>query len=51
MARTMDRVTALKVARAIRKPGMYADGGGLYLQDEQRRRVVDLSLHAQGRGV
>jgi hypothetical protein len=32
MARAMDRVTALKVARAIRKPGMYADGGGLYLQ-------------------
>jgi integrase len=32
MARTMDRLTALKVAQAIRKPGMHADGGGLYLQ-------------------
>jgi integrase len=32
MARIMDRLTALKVAHAIRKPGMYADGGGLYLQ-------------------
>ncbi len=32
MARMTDRLTALKVAQAIRKPGMYADGGGLYLQ-------------------
>jgi integrase len=32
MARMMDRLTAPKVAQAIRKPGMYADGGGLYLQ-------------------
>lgn len=32
MARTTDRLTALKVAHASRKPGMYADGGGLYLQ-------------------
>jgi hypothetical protein len=32
MARTIDRLTALKVANAIRKPGMYADGSGLYLQ-------------------
>ena len=32
MPRTIDRLTALKVTHAIRKPGMYADGGGLYLQ-------------------
>jgi Arm DNA-binding domain len=31
MARTTGRLTALKVSRA-RLPGMYADGGGLYLQ-------------------
>src|SRR6266852_543378 len=31
MARTTGRLTALKVSRAA-KPGMYADGGGLYLQ-------------------
>jgi integrase len=31
MARTTERLTALKVARA-KTPGMYADGGGLYLQ-------------------
>jgi integrase len=31
MARTTERLTALKVER-IRTPGMYADGGGLYLQ-------------------
>ena len=31
MARVIGRLTALKVSRAI-KPGMYADGGGLYLQ-------------------
>src|ERR1700674_1342212 len=31
MARTMGRLTALKVSRA-QLPGMYADGGGLYLQ-------------------
>lgn len=27
-----DRLSALKVTHAIKKPGMYADGGGLYLQ-------------------
>jgi integrase len=32
MPRTTDRLSALKVTHAIRKPGMYADGGGLYLQ-------------------
>jgi integrase len=31
MARMMERLTALKVSRA-KAPGMYADGGGLYLQ-------------------
>src|SRR6516165_3138778 len=31
MARTTGRLTALRVERAQR-PGMYADGGGLYLQ-------------------
>src|SRR5215831_17755294 len=31
MARATGRLTALKVSRA-RLPGMYADGGGLYLQ-------------------
>jgi integrase len=31
MARTTGRLTALKVGRA-KRPGMYADGGGLYLQ-------------------
>ncbi len=29
---TTGRLTALKVMRATGKPGMYADGGGLYLQ-------------------
>src|ERR1700730_7112107 len=32
MARTTERLTALQVTRAIRKPGMHADGNGLYLQ-------------------
>lgn len=32
MARTTGRLTALKVERVKGKPGMYADGGGLYLQ-------------------
>ena len=31
MAQTVGRLTALKVVRA-KRPGMYADGGGLYLQ-------------------
>src|SRR6478736_1241308 len=31
MARTIGRLTALKVNRA-KRPGMYADGGGLYLR-------------------
>jgi integrase len=32
MARTTGRLTALAVERARKKPGMYADGDGLYLQ-------------------
>jgi integrase len=32
MARGTGRLTALAVERAKRKPGMHADGGGLYLQ-------------------
>src|SRR6516164_7200177 len=35
MARTTGRLTALKVQRA-KTPGMYADGGGLYLQVSER---------------
>ena len=31
MTRTTGRLTALKVTRA-KRPGMYPDGGGLYLQ-------------------
>jgi hypothetical protein len=31
MARTRSRLTALKVA-SIKKPGLYADGGNLYLR-------------------
>lgn len=29
---TTGRLTALKVTRLVGKPGMHADGGGLYLQ-------------------
>jgi hypothetical protein len=32
MARLMERLTALQLARLVNKPGMYPDGGGLYLQ-------------------
>ena len=32
MARIMGRLTALKVTRIANQPGLYADGGGLYLQ-------------------
>jgi hypothetical protein len=31
MARTIEKLSALKVSR-LTTPGMYADGGGLYLQ-------------------
>jgi integrase len=32
MSRTTGRLSALKVTRAAKQPGMYCDGGGLYLQ-------------------
>ena len=32
MARTIGRLTALKVTRIANQPGLHADGGGLYLQ-------------------
>jgi integrase len=32
LARTIGRLSALKVARVANQPGMYPDGGGLYLQ-------------------
>ena len=32
MVRMTSRLTVPAVARAVGKPGMYADGGGLYLQ-------------------
>src|SRR5215510_7063413 len=32
MARMIERLTALKVTRVASSPGLYADGGGLYLQ-------------------
>lgn len=32
MARATGRLTALKVTRVANQPGLYADGGGLYLQ-------------------
>jgi integrase len=31
-SRAIERMTALKVERARKRPGMYADGGGLYLE-------------------
>jgi hypothetical protein len=33
MVWTSGRLTALKVEHAVKKPGMYADGSGLYLQN------------------
>lgn len=32
MARGTGRLTAIKVTRVVRNPGLYPDGGGLYLQ-------------------
>jgi integrase len=32
MARMIERLTALKVTQVVTRPGLYADGGGLYLQ-------------------
>ena len=49
MARTIGRLTALKIARTA-KPGMYPDGGGLYLgRLRAPERIVDLPLFAGGR--
>jgi hypothetical protein len=40
------RLTALKVTKE-KSPGMYGDGGGLYLQIARRLKVVDLPLSVQ----
>ena len=39
MARATGRLTALKVEKA-KKPGMYADGGGLYLRVTPKARRI-----------
>jgi integrase len=55
VARTTGRLTALKVARA-KTPGMYADGGGLYLQVTERgaswilRYMLDKRAREMGLG-
>ena len=47
MARTIGRLTALKVDKA-KRPGMYADGGGLYLRvTQERHEELGLSIHAE----
>ena len=47
MARAIGRLTALKVEKA-KEPGMYADGGGLYLRVTTRRREkLGAALHAR----
>ena len=47
MARAIGRLTALKVEKA-KEPGMYADGGGLYLRVTPRRRAqLGAALHAR----
>ena len=51
MARTVGRLTALKVSRRL-PPGMYSDGGGLYLQvtgDAGRSWLYRYSLHGKAR--
>jgi integrase-like protein/Arm domain-containing DNA-binding protein len=51
MARTIGRLTALKVDRA-KRPGMYADGGGLYLrvtQDGTKNWVFRFMLNRRPR--
>jgi integrase len=51
MARTVGRLTALKVSRRL-PPGMYADGGGLYLQvtgDAGRSWLYRYSLNSKAR--
>jgi hypothetical protein len=39
MARAIERLTALKIEKA-KKPGMYADGGGLYLRVTPKARAI-----------
>jgi integrase len=51
MARTVGKLTALKVSRRL-PPGMYADGGGLYLQvtgDAGRSWLYRYSLNGKAR--
>jgi integrase len=51
MARTVGKLTALKVGRPL-KPGMYADGAGLYLQVTgagAKSWVFRFSLHGKAR--
>jgi hypothetical protein len=51
MARTIEKLSALKVSR-VTKPGMYADGGGLYLQvtsSAARSWIFRYSLNKQTR--
>ena len=50
MARAIGRLTALKVERA-KEPGMYADGGGLYLRvtSEGARNWVCATCSIAGR--
>lgn len=51
MARKIEKLTALKVGRKL-APGMYADGGGLYLQvtgDGAKSWIYRFSLHGKAR--
>ena len=51
MARTVGKLTALKVSREL-KPGMYADGAGLYLQVTSagaKSWIFRFSLHGKAR--
>src|SRR5262245_11181915 len=53
MARTVGKLTALKVGRHL-KPGMYADGAGLYLQVTgvgARSWIFRFSLHGKARAM
>jgi Arm DNA-binding domain len=51
MARTIEKLSALKVSR-LTKPGMFSDGGGLYLQVTSRAArswIFRFSLNKQTR--
>ena len=48
MARTVEKLTALKISREL-KPGMYTDGGGLYLQVTGAGAFIRYSLHGKAR--